>query len=492
SMDITGDGTWYNTDAKYTAVDNGDGTYTIQLTPPPSVFGYAYPNKIRIALRMDYDSQRCRLVGYVDIPVKLPTFETTITTACGDTFANDNLITEGFAEKITLTKLVDPRNGKDLTSFVTQFKAYSSTTCYIPTAWVDQQSCAGCNSLTISVLALDNPNVEAKPTVRLRVHMNGVRVRLYGAELTVTSPKISVTPNKDIPFTEPGKPITMLTFTATDAHGKPMCGVTFGIYDINTMNSYYTLSGQASSVSPNYCEPELSGKPFIPVLPAQEIYTLNIGSSFNYHTGTTGSDGTLVYPFTPGTGGRYAAMAISDIGQIGAPKAVLDAFMAKMKLILETVYKAPEVDKEAPKVTVSAPDKVTTATVKVTGKATDNVGVVSVWIGAKQASLAPDGTFEAVLDLVPGDNTFTVSAYDAAGNVGTATLKVSYVVPQVTKIVLKIGSDIMTVNGKVVQLDAAPEIKDGRTFLPLRAIAEAFGAQVTWVPETQGITVVLG
>ncbi|MGC9000790.1 copper amine oxidase N-terminal domain-containing protein, partial [Caldisericum sp.] len=55
-----------------------------------------------------------------------------------------------------------------------------------------------------------------------------------------------------------------------------------------------------------------------------------------------------------------------------------------------------------------------------------------------------------------------------------------------------IGSDVMTVNDKVVQLDAAPEIKDGRTFLPLRAIAEAFGAQVTWVPETQGITVVLG
>jgi hypothetical protein len=50
----------------------------------------------------------------------------------------------------------------------------------------------------------------------------------------------------------------------------------------------------------------------------------------------------------------------------------------------------------------------------------------------------------------------------------------------------------MTVNGKVVQLDAAPEINNGRTFLPLRAIAETFGAEVTWVPETQGITVVLG
>jgi len=163
------------------------------------------------------------------------------------------------------------------------------------------------------------------------------------------------------------------------------------------------------------------------------------------------------------------------------------------ELAFEAEYVKPVVDTEAPKVEVTAPAEVTTSTVKITGKATDNSGsVVAVWIGAKQASLAPDGTFEAVLELVEGDNTFTVSAYDASNNVGTKSVTVKYVVPQVTKIVLKIGSDIMEVNGKAVQLDAAAEIKNGRTFLPLRAIAEAFGATVTWVPETQGITVVLG
>lgn len=47
-----------------------------------------------------------------------------------------------------------------------------------------------------------------------------------------------------------------------------------------------------------------------------------------------------------------------------------------------------------------------------------------------------------------------------------------------TNVELKIGSDKMKVNDRVVQLDAPAEIKDGRTFVPLRAIAEAFGEKV--------------
>jgi len=151
-------------------------------------------------------------------------------------------------------------------------------------------------------------------------------------------------------------------------------------------------------------------------------------------------------------------------------------------------------DTTAPTLTVTAPATVNTPTVKVTGKATDNVGVTLVVVNDVPVTLLPDGTFAATVTLAEGANTIVVKAFDAAGNVATQTLTVTYQkpAPTGTKIVLKIGSDVMTVNGKVVQLDAAPEIKEGRTFLPLRAIAEAFGAQVTWVPETQGITVVLG
>lgn len=49
-----------------------------------------------------------------------------------------------------------------------------------------------------------------------------------------------------------------------------------------------------------------------------------------------------------------------------------------------------------------------------------------------------------------------------------------------TKVELTIGSNKMMVNGKTVLLDAPAEIRDDRTFVPLRAIAEAFGEKVDY------------
>jgi hypothetical protein len=67
-------------------------------------------------------------------------------------------------------------------------------------------------------------------------------------------------------------------------------------------------------------------------------------------------------------------------------------------------------------------------------------------------------------------------------------------VPVVPKrvVVLTIGSDIVTVDGHATKVDAAPEIVAGRTFVPIRFIAETFGSTVMWLPETRGITITLG
>jgi thiol-disulfide isomerase/thioredoxin len=45
---------------------------------------------------------------------------------------------------------------------------------------------------------------------------------------------------------------------------------------------------------------------------------------------------------------------------------------------------------------------------------------------------------------------------------------------------LQIGSSYAMVNGKTAKLDAPPEINNGRTFLPLRFIVEMFGASIDW------------
>ena len=47
-------------------------------------------------------------------------------------------------------------------------------------------------------------------------------------------------------------------------------------------------------------------------------------------------------------------------------------------------------------------------------------------------------------------------------------------------IVLKVGQNAASVNGKTVPLDAPPEINAGRTMVPIRFIAEALGLEVRW------------
>ena len=77
---------------------------------------------------------------------------------------------------------------------------------------------------------------------------------------------------------------------------------------------------------------------------------------------------------------------------------------------------------------------------------------------------------------------------DAGGAVTIVTIPV---VPR-RVIVLTIGSNIVRVDGHATTVDAAPEIAAGRTFVPIRFIAETFGSTVKWLPETRGITIVLG
>jgi hypothetical protein len=67
---------------------------------------------------------------------------------------------------------------------------------------------------------------------------------------------------------------------------------------------------------------------------------------------------------------------------------------------------------------------------------------------------------------------------------GTATFISANRVVSVT-----IGSKVMTINGAPVPIDAAPEIVNGRTMLPIRWLATAFGVDVEWDAENQEVTV---
>jgi hypothetical protein len=51
------------------------------------------------------------------------------------------------------------------------------------------------------------------------------------------------------------------------------------------------------------------------------------------------------------------------------------------------------------------------------------------------------------------------------------------------------NSKKVSVNGKIIELDVSTVIVNQRTFFPLRFVSEQFGAQVTWEADTQGISI---
>ena len=64
--------------------------------------------------------------------------------------------------------------------------------------------------------------------------------------------------------------------------------------------------------------------------------------------------------------------------------------------------------------------------------------------------------------------------------------------PSSIYVVLTIGSTDMEVNGMTRKLDAAPFIKDGHTLLPIRALIETLGGSVEWNATTKTAIVMLG
>lgn len=70
------------------------------------------------------------------------------------------------------------------------------------------------------------------------------------------------------------------------------------------------------------------------------------------------------------------------------------------------------------------------------------------------------------------------------GSTNTVTLKLGGITLKMV-----IGSKILYVNGQPKQMDVAPLIVLGRTYLPARWVAEAFGYEVKWDEKTQAVLV---
>jgi len=124
----------------------------------------------------------------------------------------------------------------------------------------------------------------------------------------------------------------------------------------------------------------------------------------------------------------------------------------------------------------------------VTGKVTPAES--EVYVNGLEATVDIDGAFSCSIPIQTGENEIRVKAIDSIGN--TSELTLSYTYAETIVIVLTIGSKAMMIDGKSQEMDVAPFIRNGRTMVPIRAIAEAFGAEVEWKPATETVEIRLG
>ena len=103
------------------------------------------------------------------------------------------------------------------------------------------------------------------------------------------------------------------------------------------------------------------------------------------------------------------------------------------------------------------------------------------------AQVTKDANGEIVLTYVGGN-------YNADKKIFTAYVDEpgNYVLladADVQKIELQIGDKASTVNGRTVMNDVAPIIVNDRTMIPLRFVSEALGAQVDWNEAARTVTI---
>lgn len=136
-------------------------------------------------------------------------------------------------------------------------------------------------------------------------------------------------------------------------------------------------------------------------------------------------------------------------------------------------------DTTPPKLQVTEPyafQEIHTQTVTVKGTTEQDA---TVKINNQPVQLTAEYTFSYALTLTnEGLNSINVTATDLAGNVTKVSIPVNFI-PK-TNIMLQIGNSVAVINGKTIKLDSPPVIVKGRTLVPLRFISEAFGAKVEW------------
>ena len=146
-------------------------------------------------------------------------------------------------------------------------------------------------------------------------------------------------------------------------------------------------------------------------------------------------------------------------------------------------------DTTPPVLTITKPvmfSTVLTSVCEVAGKTEPGA---TVRIAGAAVSVNADGSFSFNVMLKEGENLIDITATDAVGNQRKTAIPVTYKAR--TVIHLQVGNKTAMVNDVKKTLQAAPVNVKGVVMVPLRFIGEAFGATVTWDPVFQIIDIEL-
>lgn len=118
----------------------------------------------------------------------------------------------------------------------------------------------------------------------------------------------------------------------------------------------------------------------------------------------------------------------------------------------------------------------------------ENAGGISVYVNGTELTLDVPPILENDRTLVPMRAIFEALGAEVSWYPEDETI---VAVRGDTTVYMQVDDWYMSVNDEWIRLDAPPRIVNDRTLIPLRAVAEAFGAQVGWDEATQTVTVEL-
>lgn len=152
------------------------------------------------------------------------------------------------------------------------------------------------------------------------------------------------------------------------------------------------------------------------------------------------------------------------------------------------------VDVTAPEALAEIATKVVSREVTLSGRA-EPFAFIQLFFGDRflgdvQADIR--GNYSLSRGLPPGQNVLRMRQIDQAGNISEQSLALSSDQGRSVHIELVPGSTQVKQNRALLLLDVPPRIVQGRTMVPLRFVAEALGATVTWQGDINSVVVSYG